>query len=134
MKEFILHYCDKCGAFQQAWTNNSNGLYCAVCGEGQIKPVPKEYTTLQIGTTIDKNKEQEFIEKYIKSSSNFDQYLFDHKNEIREEKNRPIRAALEANKVTYNQPKCPYCGSTNISKIITLNRAVSVGLLGLASS
>lgn len=29
---------------------------------------------------------------------------------------------------------CPYCGSTNISKIGTLNRAVSVGLLGLASS
>ena len=30
-------------------------------------------------------------------------------------------------------PKCPTCQSTNISKIGTLNRMVSVGLFGLAS-
>ena len=29
---------------------------------------------------------------------------------------------------------CPYCNSTNIRKIGTVNRAVSVGMLGLASS
>lgn len=29
---------------------------------------------------------------------------------------------------------CPYCQSTNISKIGTLNRMASVGFLGLASS
>lgn len=33
-----------------------------------------------------------------------------------------------------NIPKCPTCGSTNISKISTLNRMVSTGLFGLASS
>lgn len=33
-----------------------------------------------------------------------------------------------------NMPKCPTCHSTNISKIGTLNRMVSVGLFGLASS
>lgn len=29
---------------------------------------------------------------------------------------------------------CPYCHSTNVTKIGTVNRAVSVGMLGLASS
>ncbi|MGN1136013.1 MAG: hypothetical protein ACI4SF_07320 [Oscillospiraceae bacterium] len=32
-----------------------------------------------------------------------------------------------------NVPKCPTCGSTNVDKISTLNRAVSIGFLGLAS-
>lgn len=31
-------------------------------------------------------------------------------------------------------PKCPNCGSTNTQRISTLNRAVSVGTVGLASS
>lgn len=33
-----------------------------------------------------------------------------------------------------NKLKCPICGSTNISKISTLNRSVSVATVGLASS
>ena len=41
---------------------------------------------------------------------------------------------LEAIKQNNNTPKCPTCHSTNISKIRTLNRMVSVGLFGLASS
>ena len=33
-----------------------------------------------------------------------------------------------------NIPKCPTCGSTNVKHISTLNRAVSIGVLGLFSS
>lgn len=29
---------------------------------------------------------------------------------------------------------CPYCNSSNVTKISTVNRAVSVGMFGLASS
>ena len=32
-----------------------------------------------------------------------------------------------------NKPKCPTCGSTNISKIGTFNRMLSTGFFGLAS-
>lgn len=32
-----------------------------------------------------------------------------------------------------NIPKCPTCGSTNIKHISTLNRAVSIGILGIFS-
>ena len=33
----------------------------------------------------------------------------------------------------FNKPKCPTCGSTNISKIGTFNRMLSTGFFGLAS-
>lgn len=39
-----------------------------------------------------------------------------------------------APKTDENTLKCPICGSTNVTKISTVNRAVSIGLLGLASS
>lgn len=32
-----------------------------------------------------------------------------------------------------NTPKCPTCGSTKIKRISTLNRAVSIGMLGIFS-
>jgi hypothetical protein len=41
---------------------------------------------------------------------------------------------LEQSLQQRNVPKCPTCGSTNISKIGTLNRIASVGFFGLASS
>jgi hypothetical protein len=41
---------------------------------------------------------------------------------------------LEQSLQQRNVPKCPTCGSTNISKIGTLNRMASVGFFGLASS
>lgn len=33
-----------------------------------------------------------------------------------------------------NKTICPYCKSTNVSKISTLGRGVSIGIFGLASS
>ncbi len=33
-----------------------------------------------------------------------------------------------------NKTLCPYCNSTNVTKISTLDRAISVGAFGLASS
>ena len=36
--------------------------------------------------------------------------------------------------LTEHNIHCPYCNSTNIRKIGTVNRAVSVGMFGLASS
>lgn len=35
---------------------------------------------------------------------------------------------------TSNQPKCPYCQSTNLKKLDVIDRGVSFGLFGFASS
>lgn len=47
----------------------------------------------------------------------------------------PIQPVLETNSLSQQQniPKCPTCGSTNIKHISTLNRAVSIGMLGIFS-
>lgn len=50
-----------------------------------------------------------------------------------EETERKYDSPLEQTS-TNNIPKCPHCGSQRIENIGTLNRAVSVGLFGLASS
>lgn len=57
---------------------------------------------------------------------------------LKEEKRRDERSFYlnqqrAKNPPSGNVPKCPTCGSTNVDKISTLNRAVSIGFLGLAS-
>lgn len=49
------------------------------------------------------------------------------------EETKKKQAAQQAYDAKHPKPKCPTCGSTNIEKISTINRAVSVGMLGLAS-
>ena len=49
------------------------------------------------------------------------------------EEYRKQRAKEKAYEATHPKPKCPTCGSTNIEKVSTLNRAVSIGMVGLAS-
>ena len=128
-----LNYCKKFGRIiQNTWGEDNLKCDCCQC---IIHPVPSEFLDNDLDCFFKDDKtEQQFIDEYIKTSPEFDQYLFDHRDEVIEEKSRPIKAALEKGKGTSNTPKCPICGSTNISKIGTINRAVSVGLLGLASS
>lgn len=45
----------------------------------------------------------------------------------------PQRTVNNNSNSNVNIPKCPTCGSTNITKIGTFNRMLSTGLFGLAS-
>ncbi|MSS64179.1 zinc-ribbon domain-containing protein [Lachnospiraceae bacterium WCA-693-APC-MOT-I] len=45
-----------------------------------------------------------------------------------------INEARRKEEESLKHPKCPLCGSTNTQVISTLNRAVSIGAVGLASS
>lgn len=67
------------------------------------------------------------VRKYEISLTDFNNY----KEIILKEQDEAIerQRAIEARKI-----KCPNCGSTNTSAISTLNRAVSVATVGLASS
>lgn len=74
------------------------------------------------------------ISQYNLSRNNFEEY---QRQVIREQDE--LQKRLEAERAAKmkqqaNMPKCPVCGSTNISKISTLNRSVSVATVGLASS
>ncbi|MCM1120401.1 MAG: hypothetical protein NC543_13690 [bacterium] len=85
----------------------------------------------------DKSTEQQFIDEYIKSSPEFDQDLFEHRDEILAKQSAEFNAKIEHGKAVLKEdsraPKCTYCGSTNIRKIGLLNRAISTELWGLGS-
>lgn len=74
------------------------------------------------------------ISTYNLSRNNFEEY---QRQVIREQD--ALQKRLEAERAAKvkqqaNIPKCPICGSTNVVKISTLNRTVSVATVGLASS
>lgn len=138
-------YCDKCGhlwqgAIKGIIDGNEDNQRCDVCNN-LLKKVPDEYFqdnefNAKWQGDISDEMEQKLINDLVLTSPNFDQYYFDHKNEIASQQRLRNMTILQKDKNKGNNCgiTCPYCGSTNISKIGTLNRAVSVGLLGLASS
>lgn len=136
----MLEYCDKCGHLWQG----DEGLdekynVCDIC-KNHLKIVPDEYFAdhPNFKILLSKDMEQKLINDLVLTSPNFDQYYFDHKDEIKEQQDRDLRAKMEHGKAVLEGksrvPKCPSCGSSNISKIGVINRTVSTHFLGLASS
>lgn len=89
------------------------------CCKSTVYPVPDEYLDCEF--SVDPNKKEEFIEKYIKSSPEFDPYLFEHRDEILARENMKLNEALAHGASILEEksriPKCPICGSTNIKSI-----------------
>lgn len=134
----MLYYCKKCGRI--IFKMDFDDKTCDCC-KSTVFPIPNEYK----GDYI--TFQNDLREKYVKTAPEFDQYLFDHREEILAKQNvefnhkMAIGSAIgngvkpeEAFKGNFNVAKCPSCGSTNISKIGFVNRTVSVGVFGLASS
>ena len=136
-------YCDKCGhlwqgAIKGIIDGNEDKQRCDVCNS-LLKKVPDEYFqddefNAKWHGSVSDEMEQKLIKDLVFTSPNFDQYYFDHKDEIASQQRLRDMTILQQDKNISHGVTCPYCGSTNISKIGTINRAVSVGLLGLASS
>ena len=86
---------------------------------------------------INKNLKDQFINDYIKSSSEFDQYLFEHREEDMFNKRMSDRAKLAHGASILEEqsrvPKCPTCGSTNIRKIGGVERGASIWAFGIFS-
>ncbi len=132
----MLCYCNKCGRVVQRTSKNLEKP-CDYCNNS-LKIVPKEFTASGLGTCLEDDLKQQFIDEYIKSSPEFDQYLFDHRDEDLFNRRMENKAKLEHGRQILEEqariPKCPSCGSSNISKIGVVGRAVSFKLVGFASS
>lgn len=90
---------------------------------------------------------QKFFDEVLSKNPMFDpvmrEYIINKRQEdaVAAEKRRVQREkelhektqARKAYEAAHPKPKCPTCGSTNVEKISTLNRAVSIGIVGLAS-
>lgn len=137
----MLMYCKKCGRIVL------DTEICDICNSTTY-PVPKEYWWDGLDFLIEPKLKEQFIEEYIKSSPEFDEQLFNARDQIRAEQRRryeqdmafteavrngvdPKIALKNAGK---NLPKCPTCGSLSVEKIGGLERAASVGFWGLFSN
>lgn len=100
-------------------------------------PVPDEYLGGKSKGFIKKDLEQQFIDEYIKSSPEFDQYLFEHRDEDLAQRRMENRAKLEHGRRVLeeqsHQPECPTCHSKNVKAISSAERGASILGLGIFS-
>lgn len=124
-------YCKKCGRLVQ------NSKICDCC-KSTTYPVPQKYLDEDLSfMTKDSETEQLLIEELVKPSPEFDQYLFDHRDEILAQKSAEFNAKMAIGKAILEEqsrvPKCPTCGSTNIRKMGEVERGASIWAFGLFS-
>ena len=135
----MLCYCKKCGRIVSRLSKNKEKP-CDYCNN-TLNIIPKEFTTDGLGTCLDNDLKEQFINDYIKSSSEFDQHLFDHRDEDLYNRRMENEAKLEHGKaVLEGRDKgnpygvtCPYCKATNVRKITIANKAVHTSIFGIWS-
>lgn len=124
----FYRYCPKCGEinFIDSITN------CHFCNEPYV--ITDYKWSLDDG---DRDMYKIILEEYAKPNPLFDEELYNKRvgvekalqeatsNRLRMEKQQAQRA---------NVPKCPTCGSTNVERISTAQKAFGFALVGLFSS
>ena len=132
----MYKYCNKCG--NVTYGNKYLEEKCWVCGNIKI-PVPTKYIQENEILTNEElaDKAVMIIEELVKTSTKFDQYLFDHREEILEKKNTAFDTALAHGKAILkeqsHQPECPTCHSKNVQSISGIERGASIVGLGIFS-
>ena len=133
-------YCKKCGriCLEPLLMPDGRENYgqCDCC-TSPLWAVPKEFVD-DTGFSMRENLRQQFIDEYIKTAPEFDQYSFDHRDELPTNMGARLRNLEEtANAVQRrNNPagvKCPYCQSMSVKRISGVRRFASVELFGIAS-
>ena len=135
----MLCYCKKCGRIAQEAYNESEQI-CDYCN-GIMQYIPEQFLIGEGGIALNKNLKQQFINEYIKSSPEFDQYLFDHRDEDLFKRRMEDRAKLEHGKAILEGRdkgnkfgvECPYCHATNVKRITTTSKAVHTAIFGIFS-
>ena len=130
----MLCYCKKCGRIILFIIEDK--LECDCC-HSKVSPVPDEFLVGESKMVINKNLKQQFINEYIKTSPEFDQYLFDHRDEILAKQSAEFDAKMAHGKAILEEqsrvPKCPTCQSTNIRKMCGIERGASIYAFGIFS-
>lgn len=136
-------YCKRCGRVLHKAPNDKNRI-CDVCNFNSMELVPEKYWYTPTDDFLSKDSMYLLREELVKTSPEYDEYLFNNRDKIQQQKSAEYNRVsanikFDSNGRAYyaggspNQPKCPTCNSTNIKSISTLNRMTSVGLFGLSS-
>lgn len=131
--ELIMIYavCPKCGRFEQSVPSATHEK-CAHCGTIMVNT---KYEFPYEATWEELNKlEEQILDEYVRNNPLFDEH--EHKIAAEEQKKQDEanRHFVPKPQPKKNIPKCPTCGSTNVEKIGTLERGISVTAWGLFSS
>ena len=128
----MLHYCKKCGRV----LSHPNGKNCSFC-KSILYPVPEKYWLDGLDFLISNESKNLLREELVKTSPEFDQYLFDHRDEILAKQSADFDAKMAHGKAILEEqsrvPKCPICQSTNIRKMGGVERGASIYAFGLFS-
>lgn len=133
----MLCYCKKCGRIVFFLFDKDEKL-CDCC-KSETFPVPEQYLSCEF--SIKEELEQQFIDEYIKTSPEFDQYLFNHREEILAKQSAEFDAKMEHGKAVLEGKdkgnkfgvECPYCHATNVKKITNTSKAVHTAVFGIFS-
>ena len=132
----MLYYCKKCGRI--IFLFDSWKRICDCC-KSDVYPVPEQYLSSEF--SLNEDLKENFLNKYIKSSSEFDQQLYEEreKDAIQHAEDfEKYNSALNHGKAILEEksrvPKCPICGSANINKITIGSRAVKTAVFGVVGA
>lgn len=134
-----LHYCKKCGRVVEIKPDKTGHIddTCDYC-KSKVFPVPEKYWLDGLDFLITNEQKNLLREELVKTAPEFDEYLFNHRDNDLHQQWAKTEAALDHGKSVLEEqartPKCPSCGSSNVSKIGVVGRAVSFKLVGFASS
>lgn len=134
----MLCYCKKCGRIVLIILDDN--LICDCCGSN-VNQIPTQYLEPEFQYSIKDELKDQFIEEYVKTSPEFDQYLFDHRDEILAKKNLEYDMAIaHGQAILEGKDKgnpygvsCPNCKATNVRKITVTNKAIHTSIFGIWS-
>ncbi len=138
----MLYFCKKCGRVIDRIISSDRNKPCDHC-KSMMYVVPDKYFIE--GTTLISNKSKELLrEELVKTSSEFDQTLFDNRIKWMGERNRKWesdqakmahgKAVLEGkDKGNKFGVSCPYCKATNVRKITITSKAIHTSIFGIFS-
>lgn len=128
----IYWICPKCGAgyFSPQNSKPNGDGHCSNC-PGTLVETKYKCGNVSFLPGYEQISHERLYTEYVYNNEQYDPELIEKWNQIVSRGNNSTLNQL--NLKQSNAPKCPTCGSTNIKKISTFNRAISIGTLGLLS-
>lgn len=137
-----LYYCKKCGRVILRVADKTGYIddTCDCC-KSKVYPIPEKYWLDGDSSFISNEQEKLLREELVKTSPEFDRYLFEHRDEILAKQSAEFNAKMEHGRAVLegkdkgNQfgVECPYCHATNVKKITNTSKAVHTAVFGIFS-
>ncbi len=128
MRDYKIRYCPKCGHIETL-----NPRISPVCDYCNSNLLDTKYDVLD---ALDKGNLKREVEKDIKENYINKSTLQEDVVKDREEQERYNRLHMPSSGgySSQNQPKCPTCQSTNVTKITSTKKAIGFAAVGIFSS